>query len=128
MEASRAVALAAISEYYRRAVHEGAMAANPCEFVRRPAPAAEKQSQARSISRAQATRLLAAARGRSALHELLVCLLFFNGLRASEAAAADLEDLGEHDGHRVLRVRGKGQTEKNVRVPLNAPTTAALDR
>ena len=126
-EASRAVALAAISEYYRRAVHEGAVAANPCAFVRRPAPAAEKQNQARSISRAQATRLLAAARERSPLHELLVCLLFFNGLRASEAAAAGLEDLGEHDGHRILRVRGKGETETNQRVPLNAPTVAALE-
>jgi integrase len=64
--------------------------------------------------RAQATRLPAAARERSALHELLVCLLFFNGLRASEAAAAGLEDQGEHDGHRILRVRGKGETEKNL--------------
>jgi integrase len=105
-----------------------AQAANPCEFVARPQPAAQKQNQARSISRSQATALLAAARERSALHELLVCLLFFNGLRASEAAAADLEDLGEHDGHRVLRVRGKGETEKNHRVPLNAPTVTALER
>jgi integrase/recombinase XerD len=53
--------------------------------------------------------------------------LFFNGLRASEAAAAALEDLGEHDGHRVLWVRGKGKTETNQRVPLNAPTVAALE-
>jgi integrase/recombinase XerD len=127
-EASRALALAAISGYYRRAVHEGAVQANPCAFVRRPAPAAEKQNQARSISRAQATTLLTAARGRSALHELLVCLLFFNGLRASEAAAAQIEDLGEHAGHRVLRVCGKGETERNHRVPLNAPTITALER
>jgi len=126
-EASRAVALTAISEYYRRAVHEQAVAANPCAFVRRPAPAAEKQNQARSISRPQATRLLAAARERSPLHELLVGLLFFNGRRASEAAAAGLEDLGEHDGHRILRVRGKGETETNQRVPLNAPTVTALE-
>jgi integrase len=108
-------------------VHEQAVATNPCAFVRRPAPAAEKQNQARSISRAQASDLLAAARERSPLHELLVCLLFFNGLRASEAAAAGLEDLGEHDGHRILRVRGKGETETNQRVPLNAPTIAALE-
>jgi integrase len=98
------------------------MAANPREFVERPRPAAHKQNQARSISRAQATALLAAVRERSALHELLVCLLFLNGLRATEAVAADLEDLGERDGHRVLRVRGKGETEKNLGVPPNAPT------
>ncbi len=127
-EASRALALAAISGYYRRAVHEGATAANPCGFVARPQPAAHKQNQARSLSRTQARTLLSAARERSALHELLVCLLFFNGLRASEAAAVAIEDLDEHDGHRILRVRGKGETEKNHRVPLNAPTIAALER
>ena len=127
-EASRALALAAISAYYRRSVHEGAVQGNPCAFVQRPKPAAQEQNQARSVSRAQATALLTAARGRSALHELLVCLLFFNGLRASEAAAAQIEDLGEHDGHRVLRVCRKGETERNHRVPLNAPTITALER
>jgi site-specific recombinase XerD len=64
-EASRAVALAAISAYYRRAVHEGAMAANPCAFVQRPKPAAQQQNQARSISRAQAS--IFADRGAGAL-------------------------------------------------------------
>jgi integrase/recombinase XerD len=127
-EASRALALAAISGYYRRAVHERALPANPCAFVARPTPAADSQAQTRSISRTQATTLLAAARERSAAHELLVCLLFFNGLRASEVAAARLADLDEHGGHRVLWVRGKGETEANQRVPLNAPTVAALER
>jgi len=127
-EASRAVALAAISGYYRRAVHEQALPANPCAFVARPTPAADKQIQARSISRAQASTLLTAARERSALHELLVCPLFFNGLRASEAAAAVLADVDEHGGHRVLWVRGKGETETNQRVPLNATTIAAFER
>jgi site-specific recombinase XerC len=121
-------ALAAISGYYRRAVHEQAVPANPCAFVARPTPAADKQVQARSISRAQATTLLMAGRERSALHELLVCLLFFNGLRVSEAAAALVGDVDEHGGHRVLWVRGKGETETNQRVPLNAPTVAALER
>jgi site-specific recombinase XerD len=94
-EASRARALAAIPGYYRRAVHEQALPANPCAFVARPTPAADTQIQARAISRAQATTLLIAARQRSPLHELLVCLLFFNGLRASEAAAARLADVDE---------------------------------
>jgi integrase/recombinase XerD len=127
-EASRALALAAISAYYHRAVHAGAIDADPCAIVERPKPAAEEQNQARALSRPQAATLLAAARTRSPLHELLVCLLFFNGLRVSEAASADVEDLSEHQGHRVLRIRGKGKTEKNHRVPLNAPTITALDR
>jgi integrase/recombinase XerD len=127
-EASRALALAAISAYYDRAVHAGAIDANPCAIVERPKPAADEQNQARALSRPQAAELLAAARTRSTLRELLACLLFFNGLRVSEAASADVEDLDEHQGHRVLRVRGKGKTEKNHRVPLNGPTITALGR
>ena len=127
-EASRALALGAIAAYYARAVHAGAIEHDPCAIVERPKPAAGEQNQARALSRSQAAELLAAARRRSTLHELLVCLLFFNGLRVSEAAGADVEDLSEHQGHRVLRIRGKGKTEKNHRVPLNAPTIAALDR
>jgi site-specific recombinase XerD len=127
-EASRALALAAIAAYYRRAVHERAIDQDPCAIVERPRPAASEQNQARALSRPQAAQLLAAARARSVLHELLVCLLFFNGLRVSEAAGADVEDLSEHQGHRVLAIRGKGNAEKNHRVPLNAPTIDALDR
>lgn len=38
----------------------------------------------------------------------LVCLLGLLGLRIFETVGADIEDLGEEHGHRVLRVRGKG--------------------
>ena len=48
--------------------------------------------------------------------------------RASEAATARLGDVDAHGGHRVLWVRGKGETETNQHVPLNAPTATALER
>jgi hypothetical protein len=38
------------------------------------------------------------------------------GLRIFEATGSNIEDLGEKHGHRVLRVRGKG--EEVVLVPL----------
>ncbi|MGO9899492.1 MAG: site-specific integrase [Solirubrobacteraceae bacterium] len=97
-EASRALALAALVADYHRAVHERAIDQDPCAIVERPRPAASEQNHARALSRPQAAQLLAAARPRSALHELLVCLLFFNGLRVSKAAGADVEDLSEHQG------------------------------
>ena len=126
--ASRAVALAAISEYYRRAVHEGAVAANPCAFVRRPAPAAEKQNQARSISRAQADPACSPPRASAPLCTSCSCACCSSTACAPPRPQPPaLEDLGEHDGHRILRVRGKGETETNQRVPLNAPTSTALD-
>jgi hypothetical protein len=48
------------------------------------------------------------------------------GLRIFEATAADIGDLGEEHGHRVLRVCGKGT--KIVMVPLPPAVGRAIDR
>ncbi len=56
----------------------------------------------------------------------LVCLLGLLGLRIFETVAADINDLGEEHGHRVLRVRGKGG--KVVLVPLPRAVSRAVDR
>jgi integrase len=56
----------------------------------------------------------------------LVCLLGLLGLRIFEAVGADIDDLGEEHGHRVLRVRGKGG--KVVLVPLPPAVSRAVER
>jgi integrase/recombinase XerD len=48
------------------------------------------------------------------------------GLRIFEATAANIADLGEEHGHRVLRVRGKGT--KVVLIPLPPAVGRAIDR
>ena len=48
------------------------------------------------------------------------------GLRIFEATGADIADLGEEHGHRVLRVCGKG--DKVVLVPLPPAVGRAIDR
>ncbi len=48
------------------------------------------------------------------------------GLRILEATGANIADLGEEHGHRVLRVRGKGG--KVVLVPIPPAVGRALDR
>jgi integrase/recombinase XerD len=48
------------------------------------------------------------------------------GLRIFEATAADIADLGEEHGHRVLRVCGKGT--KIVLVPLPPAVGRAIDQ
>ena len=48
------------------------------------------------------------------------------GLRIFEATSADIADLGEEHGHRVLRVCGKGT--KIVLVPLPPAVDRAIDR
>ena len=48
------------------------------------------------------------------------------GLRIFEATGADIADLGEEHGHRVLRVCGKGT--KIVPIPLPPAVGRAIDR
>ncbi len=56
----------------------------------------------------------------------LVAILGLLGLRIFEATIADIADLGEEHGHRVLRVCGKGT--KFVLVPLPPAVGRAIDQ
>jgi integrase len=55
----------------------------------------------------------------------LVAMLRLLGLRAFEACGSDVADLGEEQGHRVLRLVGKGS--KVVLVPLPPAVGRAID-
>jgi integrase len=71
--------------------------------------------------------LLTAARQSSNRNDFaLVAMLGLLGLRIFEAAGANISDLGEEHGHRVLRVCGKGG--KVVLVPLPPAVGRAIDR
>jgi integrase/recombinase XerD len=56
----------------------------------------------------------------------LVAMLGLLGLRIFEATSANIDDLGEEHGHRVLRVCGKGG--KVVQIPLPPAVGRAIDR
>jgi integrase/recombinase XerD len=56
----------------------------------------------------------------------LVAMLGLLGLRIFEASGANIADLGEEHGHRVLRVCGKGS--KVVLVPLPPAVARAIER
>ncbi|MGB7818881.1 MAG: tyrosine-type recombinase/integrase [Ornithinibacter sp.] len=56
----------------------------------------------------------------------LVPMLGLLGLRIFEACGANIEDLGEEHGHRVLKVRGKGG--KVVLTPLPPAVSRAIER
>ena len=70
--------------------------------------------------------LTAARQSANRNHFALVAMLGLLGLRICEATGADISDLGEEHGHRVLRVRGKGH--KVVLVPLPPAVGRAIDR
>jgi integrase/recombinase XerD len=114
--------LAALSGFYGYAVDEGLIARSPAARVRRPKVADE--SPRFGLDRAEMRAMLDAADA-SPKDAALVCLLGLNGLRITEALAADVTDLGWERGHRTLRITRKGG--KVALVPLAPRTAASVD-
>ena len=102
--------------------HPGALTRRACPPSRGPA-----ESPTLGFTHLQFEALLTAARQSPNLCDFaLVAMLGLLGLRIFEATGADIADLGEEHGHRVLRVCGKGT--KVVLVPLPPAVGRAIDR
>jgi Phage integrase family len=111
--------------FYRTCVIDGILEHSPAEHVRRPSVPAE--SPTLGFTHLQFEALLVAARESPNPYDFaLVAMLGLLGLRIFEATGADIGDLGEEHGHRVLRVCGKGT--KVVLVPLPPAVGRAIDR
>ena len=107
------------------AAGNGLLEHSPAEHVRRRAVPAE--SLTIGFTHLQFEALLTAARQSPHPCDFaLVAMLGLLGLRIFEATGADIADLGEEHGHRVLRVCGKGT--KVVLVPLPPAVGRAIDR
>ena len=111
--------------FYRTCVLDSVLPHSPAEHVRRPSIPAE--SPTLGFTHLQFEALLTAAReSANPCDFALVAMLGLLGLRIFEATSADIADLGEEHGHRVLRVCGKGT--KVVLVPLPPAVGRAIDR
>ena len=114
-----------LSGFYRTCVIDGVLDNSPAEYVRRPSVPPE--SPTLGLTHLQFEAMLTAARDSSNSNDFaLVAMLGLLGLRIFEATGADIADLGEEHGHRVLRVVGKGT--KVVLVPLPPAVARAIDR
>jgi integrase len=117
--------LSILCGFYRTCVFDGILQHSPAEHVRRPRVPAE--SPTLGLTHLQFEAMLSAARDSRNPHDFaLVSMLGLLGLRIFEATGADVPDLSEIHGHRVLHVIGKG--EKAVDIPLPPAVGRALDR
>ena len=112
--------------FYRTCVIDGLLEHSPAaEHVRRPSVPPE--SPTLGFTHLQFEALLTAARESPNPYDFaLVAMLGLLGLRIFEATGADIADLGEEHGHRVLRVCGKGT--KIVLLPLPPAVGRAIDQ
>jgi integrase/recombinase XerD len=114
-----------IAGFYKTCVIDGLLQHSPAEHVRHPA--VPPKSPTLGFTHLQFEALLTAARdSQDPCDFALVAMLGLLGLRIFEATGADITDLGEEHGHRVLRVCGKGA--KVVQIPLPPAVGRAIDR
>jgi integrase/recombinase XerD len=120
--------LSALSSFYRYCATHDLIGRVPTDGVARPVVDPDYTATV-GLDRDQARALVAAAdadTGAQALRTAAVVrLLLHNALRVDEACAADVGDLGEDSGHRVLRVVRKGG--RKAKIPLTPATVAALE-
>src|SRR5262245_52015296 len=111
--------------FYRTCLIDGVLEHSPAEHVRRPSVPPE--SPTLGFTHLQFEALLTTAQeSPNPCDFALVAMLGLLGLRIFEATGADIADLTEEHGHRVLRVCGKGT--KIVLIPLPPAVGRAIDR
>jgi site-specific recombinase XerD len=120
--------LSALASFYRYCAAHDLIGRVATDGVARPVVDPDYTATV-GLDRDQARALVAAAdadTGAQALRTAAVVrLLLHNALRVDETCAADVADLGEDSGHRVLRVVRKGG--RKAKIPLTPATVAALD-
>jgi len=125
--ATVALKLVVLTGFYRYCIEEQLLEHSPAVHVRRPK--VSQESTRLCLDRTELGAFLVQAGLSGGTDHALACLLALNALRVSEACGAGLSDLALANGHRVVRIVGKGN--QPALIPLAPRTarriTAALD-
>ncbi len=121
--ATVALKLVVLTGFYRYCVEEQLLEHSPAVHVRRPR--ISQESTRLGLDRSELGAFLVQAGLAGGNDHALACLLALNALRVSEACGADLTDLAMANGHRTLRIVGKG--DQPALIPLAPRTTRAID-
>jgi site-specific recombinase XerD len=114
--------LSTVCGFYRFAHIDGRVSANPAQYVRRPKV---HPSEGRGLDRRELGTFLFTAERFDKCHAAPAVLLGLNGLRVSEACGTNIEDLAFTQGHRTLRIMGKGS--KPAVIPLVPRAARTID-
>jgi integrase/recombinase XerD len=112
-----------LTGFYRYCVEEQLLEHSPAVHVRRPK--ISQESTRLGLDRSELGAFLVQAGLAGGNDHVLACLLALNALRISEACGADLCDLALANGHRTLRIVGKGN--QPALIPLAPRTARAID-
>jgi integrase/recombinase XerD len=121
--ATVALKLVVLTGFYRYCVEEQLLEHSPAVHVRRPK--ISQESTRLGLDRSELGAFLVQAGLAGGNDHVLACLLALNALRISEACGANLADLALANGHRTLRIVGKGN--QPALIPLAPRTARAID-
>ena len=125
MDSSVVTMMHAVRGYFRFAHIDGLISSDPAVYARLP-KIHRDESRTQGLDRLELIRFLQVAQTLSVHHGALAFLLGINALRASEAAAVQIEDYADTlRGYRVLRLVGKGN--KPATMPLTVPVLRVLE-
>ena len=125
MDSSVVTTMHAVRGYFRFAHIDGLIPADPAGYARLP-KIHRDESRTQGLDRLELIRFLHVAQTITVHHGALAYLLGINALRASEAAAVQIEDYADTlRGYRVLHLVGKGN--KPATMPLTVPVLRVLE-
>jgi site-specific recombinase XerD len=111
--------VAAVSSFYRYAADEDIIPANPAARARRPAIDPD-YSPTHGLDIGEARALITAADTDSPRSSAIIRELLETGMRVSELAAQQIQDLGAERGHRYTTITRKGGRKQKLPLPPTA--------